>query len=94
MLKVGSRLEQVAHLVDRQDIGQLGFPAWIKCTGYYIRHPQDVFVEEATGLGHHSAFIITRPKLLFDKVDIGDDVVLINLFRIFIIVESEQVPHL
>ncbi len=84
----------MSNLLCAQDIGQLTIPSWIKRTRYDIIHPQDVFVEEATGLGDHPTFVIARTKLFFDKVDIGNDIVLINLYRVFRVVEGKQVPHL
>jgi len=40
------------------------------------------------------AFIITRAKLLFDKVEVADNVILGDLDRILLVVVRKDEPHL
>jgi hypothetical protein len=78
----------------REDIGKFESSARIKSTGHDIIHPQDVFVEKATGLSDHAAFIIARPKLLFDEIQIMDNVLLVDGDGVFVVVIREDVAHL
>lgn len=53
-----------------------------------------MLVKEATRLGHHSAFVVPRTKLFFDEVDVPDDVILVDEYRVFFVVIREDIPHL
>lgn len=60
-----------------KDVRQFEFLAWIKRAGYHIRHPQNVFVEKATGLSYHPAFVIAGAKLFLNKIEVPDNVLLV-----------------
>jgi len=77
-----------------EDVGEFVLSPRIESTGYYKGHPQDVFVEETTGLGDHPAFVVTGSELLFYEIDIGNDVILVNQARILMVVIGKDVAHL
>ena len=56
-----------------------------------------IFVEKTTGLGNvtsnHASFVVIQIKLLFDKIEIPNDIVLMDLNRGFVIVKCEDVTH-
>lgn len=94
MLKVGGTVQQVFDLLYGQDIGKFEFPSRVEGTWHYIAHSKDILVKEATGLRHHATLIITRAKLLFDEIEIPDDVVLIDVSGILLVIKREDVTHL
>jgi hypothetical protein len=76
-----------------EDIGKFKLLAWIKSARHHIGNMQDVFVEKTTGLGYHTALVVPGTKLLFNEIEIPDDIVLIDLNRRFVIVKCENVTH-
>lgn len=60
--------------------------AGVEGTGNYIGNTKDMLVETTQRLRHHPTFVITGPKVSFDVVDIGNDVILIDQIGSFVIV--------
>jgi len=93
MFEVSRALQQVTDLFLTQNIGKLKLLSGIKRTWHHIGNSQDVFVEKTTGLGYHTALVVPRTKLLFNEIEIPDDIVLIDLNRGFVVVKCEYVTH-
>ncbi len=79
----------MSHLSGTQDLRKSEFLSWIEGTRYEIWDTKDILVKEATRLCDHPALIIARSKVLFDEVDVSDNIILIDLFGIFMIVISK-----
>jgi hypothetical protein len=45
-------------------------------------------------LGYHAAFIVSGCELFFNKVDVGNDILLVDQRRVFVVVIGEDISDL
>ena len=82
------------HLFHSKNLRKFFLLAGVEGTGNYIGNTKDVFVKTTQRLGYHPTLVIARSKVLFDVVDVSNNVILFDLYGRLVIVEGKHKTNL